>query len=143
MCQNTPVPTVPSTFIESVETKGHVHIQKSSAVSFNHVSQRLFCFPSCNHIPGSRSYSGLVDTLADSSYLHPSALTQVSFKHCPYKCRWLTNGLFHLMCHVTSMLFEQWQPEGRQNIIAVLKNSQGATLSGVHGEIKAFLRQYG
>ena len=57
----------------------------------------IHLFSSGNCTPGSRSYSDLVDTWADSVCIH-----QLVLRPCPksasmqYNCRWLTYGLFQL-----------------------------------------------
>ena len=70
-----------------------------------------------NRTPGSRFYSDLLDTLADSICIHQLVLKP----GCSYNCRRLTYGSFQLT-HMSRddyavQLTEPWRPKRRQNII--------------------------
>jgi len=53
------------------------------------------CHTSGNRTPGSRFYSDLLDTLADSVCIQQLALKRCS-KCCSYNCRRLIHGSFHV-----------------------------------------------
>jgi len=72
----------------------------------------LYYITSGNRTPGSRSYPGLLDTLADSICIHQLVLKALG---CSYNCRWLAYDSFqltHVSCDDTLL---NWSSNGDQN----------------------------
>jgi len=89
---------------------------------FLYIVTFLMSFTSGNRTPGSRFYSDLSDT----SFLHPPARIQASFKALGYAYNWrrLADGSFQLTrksrdVHTVQLMEPLW-PKRRQSIITAL-----------------------